>query len=132
MALQHIVSPVDGSTLASRELATPSQIEAVLQRAADSQKIWRTTPIAERAAVVERMVQVMERDALEIATELTWQMGRPVRYTPNEILRGFQERARYMSSIAASNLSDIATPQVDGFTKWIRREPLGTVLVVVP
>ena len=130
--MQHLVSPVDGSTLASRELATPSQIEAVLQRAADSQKIWRTTPIAERAAVIERMVQAMERDALEIATELTWQMGRPVRYTPNEILRGFQERARYMSSIAASNLSDIATPQVDGFTKWIRREPLGTVLVVAP
>lgn len=132
MALQHLVSPVDGSTLASRELATPSQIEAVLQRAADSQKIWRTTPIAERAAVIERMVQAMERDALEIATELTWQMGRPVRYTPNEILRGFQERARYMSSIAASNLNDIATPQVEGFTKWIRREPLGTVLVVAP
>ena len=130
--MQHLVSPVDGSTIASRELATPSQIEAVLQRAADSQKIWRTTPIAERAAVIERMVQAMERDALEIATELTWQMGRPVRYTPNEILRGFQERARYMSSIAASNLSDIATPQVDGFTKWIRREPLGTVLVVAP
>lgn len=132
MTLRHLVSPVDGSTLASRELATPSQIEAVLQRAADSQKIWRTTPIAERAAVIERMVQAMERDALEIATELTWQMGRPVRYTPNEILRGFQERARYMSSIAASNMSDIATPQVDGFTKWIRREPLGTVLVVAP
>ena len=130
--MQHLVSPVDGSTLASRELATPSQIEAVLHKAADSQKIWRTTPIAERAAVIERMVQVMERDALESATELTWQMGRPVRYTPNEILRGFQERARYMSSIAASNLSDIATPQVDGFTKWIRREPLGTVLVVAP
>ena len=72
MTLQHLVSPVDGSTLASRELATPSQIEAVLQRAADSQKIWRTTPIAERAAVIERMVQAMERDALEIATELTW------------------------------------------------------------
>ena len=130
--MQHLVSPVDGSTLASRELATPSQIEAVLHKAADSQKIWRTTPIAERATVIERMVQMMERDALEIATELTWQMGRPVRYTPNEILRGFQERARYMSSIAASNLSDIATPQVDGFTKWIRREPLGTVLVVAP
>ena len=130
--MQHLVSPVDGSTLASRELATPSQIEAVLHKAADSQKIWRATPIAERAAVIERMVQVMERDALEIAIELTWQMGRPVRYTPNEILRGFQERARYMSSIAASNLSDIATPQVDGFTKWIRREPLGTVLVVAP
>ena len=132
MALQHLVSPVDGSTLASRELATPSQIEAVLQRAADSQKIWCSTPIAKRAAVIERMVQVMERDALEIATELTWQMGRPVRYTPNEILRGFQERARYMSSIAADNLSDIATPQVNGITKWIRREPLGTVLVVAP
>ncbi|MFM8836322.1 MAG: aldehyde dehydrogenase family protein, partial [Actinomycetota bacterium] len=60
------------------------------------------------------------------------QMGRPVAYTPNEIKRGFQERARHMSSIAATQLAQIEVPRTEGFTKFIRREPVGTVLVVAP
>ncbi|MEY4252498.1 MAG: hypothetical protein RL691_1379 [Actinomycetota bacterium] len=36
--------------------------------------------------------------------------GVHVRYTPNEILRGAQERARYMMSIAESELGDLAVP----------------------
>jgi acyl-CoA reductase-like NAD-dependent aldehyde dehydrogenase len=59
-------------------------------------------------------------------------MGRPVRYTPNEILRGAQERARYMMSIATEELTDVSVPQVDGFTKYIQRTPVGTVLIVAP
>jgi acyl-CoA reductase-like NAD-dependent aldehyde dehydrogenase len=59
-------------------------------------------------------------------------MGRPVRYTPNEITRGFQERARHMASIAPTGLAQIQVPHIEGFTKFIRREPVGTVLVVAP
>jgi acyl-CoA reductase-like NAD-dependent aldehyde dehydrogenase len=78
------------------------------------------------------MVQHLEKNAADIATEISWQMGRPVRYTPNEILRGAQERARYMMSIAESELADLAVPEVPGFTKFVRRTPVGTVLIVAP
>src|SRR5437870_11071792 len=56
-------------------------------------------------------------------------MGRPIAYTPNEIRRGFQERVLYMAGIAEAALSDIAiTPG----RRFIRREPLGVVLVLAP
>lgn len=132
MTLQRIISPVDGSVVAERELATDSQIERVLTTAEDAGRRWRITPVAERVRIIEAMVRHMEADVSGIATELTWQMGRPVRYTPNEILRGFQERARHMATIAENCLADIAVPISPGFTKFIRREPLGTVLVVAP
>lgn len=132
MALQQIVSPVDESVVAERELATDAQLDRVLSAAHAAGRGWRATPIAERARIVEVMVQHMEANVAEIATELSWQMGRPVRYTPNEILRGFQERARHMATIAEERLSDIQVPSTEGFTKFIRREPLGTVLVIAP
>jgi acyl-CoA reductase-like NAD-dependent aldehyde dehydrogenase len=58
-------------------------------------------------------------------------MGRPIRYTPNEVA-GFETRARHMIAIAARALCDIDPEPIAGFTRFIRREPLGVVLVVAP
>jgi acyl-CoA reductase-like NAD-dependent aldehyde dehydrogenase len=77
-------------------------------------------------------VQYMLEHSDAIAAEITWQMGRPIRYSPGEIRRGFQERARYMVSIAPETLRDIPTSAKDGFQRFIRREPLGVVLVLAP
>ncbi len=110
MTTHSIISPVDGSVIAERELASDSLTESVLERAHEAQTVWQNTSIAERARLCEAMVQHLEKNAADIATEISWQMGRPVRYTPNEILRGAQERARYMMSIAESELADISVP----------------------
>lgn len=132
MAVHRIISPIDGTVVAERELATDAQIEGVLTSAEQARSAWRNTPFDERARLCEAMVQHLERNVGVIAPEITAQMGRPVRYTPNEILRGAQERARYMMSIAGSSLADLSVPHVDGFAKFIRREPVGTVLIVAP
>ena len=132
MTTHSIISPVDGSVIAERELASDSLTESVLERAHEAQTVWRNTSIAERVRLCEAMVQHLEKNAADIATEISWQMGRPVRYTPNEILRGARERARYMMSIAESELADLAVPEVPGFTKFVRRTPVGTVLIVAP
>lgn len=132
MSQQRTISPVDGSLYVVRPLASGEAIEAALARAVAAQKLWRATPLAERIDVCLRFVDAMERRADEIGEELTWQMGRPVRYTPNEIRRGFAERARYMARIAPMALSDVAVAPVAGFTRFIRREPVGVVLTIAP
>ena len=132
MAVHSIISPIDGSVVAERELASDAQIDSVLARANNARAIWRATPISERARLCEAMVAHLESAVADIAPEISWQMGRPLRYTPNEILRSAQERARYMISIAATALGDISVPEVAGFTKFIHREPVGTVLIVAP
>lgn len=130
--LQTTISPVDGSVYVQRELADAQHIERTLQTAVSSQQAWKHTSIAERAAICERMVQYMLDHVDTVAYEITMQMGRPIRYSPFEIKRGFQERARYMASIAPQQLADIpAQPKAD-FQRFIRREPLGVVLVLAP
>jgi acyl-CoA reductase-like NAD-dependent aldehyde dehydrogenase len=132
MAVQRIISPIDGSVIAERELASDAVVDAVLHTAKAAQMAWRATPISERIRLCEAMIVHLETSVADIATEISWQMGRPVRYTPNEILRGAQERARYMMSIATEELADVSVPQVDGFTKYIQSTPVGTVLIVAP
>ena len=123
------ISPVDGSVYVERTAASAAQIEAALERAPLAQRDWRTTPLAERAAIMERFCGEFERRGAQIATELSWQMGRPIRFAPSEV-RGTLERARYMTGIAASALADLEAGPKSGFRRFIRREPLGVVFTV--
>lgn len=127
--VQRTVSPIDGSVYVERKIAAPRDIEQALARAVGAQAKWKHVPVAERAAIVRKMVEWCVARADPIGEELTRQMGRPIAYTPNEIRRGFQERALHMTSIAEEALSEISiTPG----SRFIRREPLGVVLVIAP
>jgi len=126
------ITPVDGSVYVERELASNAAIERALFMAHKAQKSWKQVPVAERAAVCRRMAEWCVARADELATELSWQMGRPVSQSPGELKRGFHERALYMCDIAVEALQDISVPQKEGFQRFIRREPLGVVLVVAP
>lgn len=57
----------------------------------------------------------------------------PISQTAGEI-RGFLERAEYMVSIADSSLADVSLEDTDkpGFRRFIKRTPLGVVLVIAP
>jgi acyl-CoA reductase-like NAD-dependent aldehyde dehydrogenase len=129
---QQVISPVDGSVFTEFELASANTIDRMLEAATRAQRRWTGVSIDQRAATCRRAVQLMVDAADEIATELTWQMGRPVAQSPFEIRRGFQERATYMIDIASGALSDIALDPKEGFQRFIRREPVGVVLVLAP
>lgn len=126
-----LISPVDGSLYAERPYASSSQLEQALSGAREAQRVWRELSIEQRAGYCLKAVEAMLAMADEIPSELAWQMGRPVRYGAGE-LRGFEERARYMISIAARALADVVPLPKDGFRRYVRREPLGTVLVIAP
>lgn len=131
MPLQRTISPVDGRVYVERELADERAIAEALERAAAARLGWRDTPAAERVALLGRAVDAFLAKGEEIAAEITWQMGRPIGQSPGE-LRGFAERARYMLEVAPSCLEDLSVGEKAGFTRFIRREPLGLVFVVAP
>ena len=132
MKRQKTITPVDGSVYVERDLASNAAIERALFMAEKAQKGWKQVPVAERSAICRRMAEWCVARADELATELSWQMGRPVSQSPGELKRGFHERALYMCDVAEQALQDISVPKKDGFERFIRREPLGVVLVVAP
>ncbi|HLG52755.1 MAG TPA: aldehyde dehydrogenase family protein [Steroidobacteraceae bacterium] len=129
MSTQKIISPVDGSVYCERELAADNAVDAALTQARAAQKRWRLAPVAERARICLAFCERFEAAVGEIVTELSWQMGRPVRYAPNEV-RGTLERARHMIAIAGEALADLDAGPKEGFRRFVRREPLGVVLTV--
>ena len=125
------ISPVDGSIVAKRKTTSKKDIAATFNAAISAQKDWAALSIAERAKYCNAAVDAMLAMKDEIIPELAWSMGRPIRYGAGEI-RGFEERARYMISIAEQALADIRPTAKLGFDRYIKREPLGVVFTIAP
>ena len=129
--LQATISPVDGRTYVERTLGDAAAIDRALECARAAQPAWARLALGERVALLGRAVAAFTANAAEIATEISWQMGRPIAHAPGEI-RGFEERARYMLAVAEPALAPIDPGVKAGFERRIKRVPLGTVVVVAP
>ncbi len=125
-------SPIDNTVLLERPYANAGEIEATLASAYLARKLWRNTSLADRISACRGLVDYFLANAEAMGEELTRQMGRPIQYAPAEITKGFQERALHMMDIAPNALKDISTPPKEGFYRFMRREPIGTVLVLAP
>ena len=128
-AIQKTVSPIDGSVYVERKLATRPEIAKAVEAARKAQAAWKHLPVAERGKILGTAVDWFVANKDQIAEELTRQIGRPIAQSPGE-LRGFEERARYMIEVAPDALADVDAGPKAGFTRFIRREPVGVVFIV--
>jgi acyl-CoA reductase-like NAD-dependent aldehyde dehydrogenase len=125
------ISPIDGACYVERNYADTAQIHATLKNAKKAQTAWRNTALDERKAICSRAVAAFAANKVQIANELCWQMGRPIRYAAAEV-NSFADRARYMISVADDALAPVHVSEKAGFIRYITREPVGVVLVIAP
>jgi acyl-CoA reductase-like NAD-dependent aldehyde dehydrogenase len=131
MAKVETISPIDGKLYYSCEQHGLQGVEDTIALAGQAFIDWSGLPLTERMEYVSRFVKAIEDDKEEIATEITWQMGRPISQSPGEI-NGFAERARHMISIAEQALKPHKPEEKDGFERWIEHRPLGVIVVLSP
>ncbi|MGD9865757.1 MAG: aldehyde dehydrogenase family protein [Pseudodonghicola sp.] len=124
------ISPIDGSVFATRETLSPEAARAAAGRARAAQAAWAARPLQERIDLVMAGVAAVGALNDEIVPELARMMGRPIRYGGE--FGGFNERASYMAGIAREGLAPIAVGEDATFKRYIKRVPLGVVLVVAP
>jgi acyl-CoA reductase-like NAD-dependent aldehyde dehydrogenase len=125
------ITPIDGSVYVERALSGRAEIARRVERARAAQREWRRAPLAERLALLGAAVDAFVARRDEIALEITWQMGRPLRDAPGEV-RGFEERARFMLALAPEALAPLELPEKPGVRRFVRREPVGLVLTIAP
>lgn len=126
-----VISPIDGKVLLTRDYASAAQIREALVSARAARRAWAGLPLEERLALLGRAVDALVADKARIADSITRQIGRPIAHSPFEV-RGLAERARHMLAIAREALADIRPEPVSGLIHFMRREALGTVLILAP
>ena len=108
-----IISPVDGSVYAERPIANDAEIASAITSARAALPAWRNVPVAERGRYMLAFLDALLAMNDDIAVELAWQMGRPVRYGGEK--GGVEERVRAMVAFAEEALKPYFPPAKDGF-----------------
>lgn len=125
-----IISPIDGSVYAERPVARDAEIDSAVSAARAALPEWRNVPVAERTRYMLAFLDALIAMNEDIAVELAWQMGRPVRYGGEK--GSVEDRVRGVVAFAEEALKPYSPPEKPGFRRYIAREPLGVVLVIAP
>lgn len=106
-----------------------ADLEALPVTATKAFNSYKNTPLSERQLIVKRALRRISERQHELAKELTEQMGRPIAYTAKEITTAVA-RAEYLLKISDDALSDTPGEPEEGFRRYIKKVPLGPVLIL--
>ena len=125
-----VISPVDGTLLATVPLSTASDLDTAVQAAKAAFSAWSRTPIKERVQVFFRYKTLLERNIKELAALVQEENGKTYDEAVAEIEKGI-ELAEF-----ACSLPQLVTGEVLEVSKGVecRTEhvPLGVVASIVP
>lgn len=122
-----IVSPIDGQVAFSYARPSLEQARAKVEAAAEAQRAWTRTPLSDRIALCREMLEAYAAREQDNAVQITKMMGKPVGQALGEFRGPMRERTGYLCEIAESALADEHPPAKEGFTRFIRRDPVGVV-----
>lgn len=123
------ISPTTNEAILTRSGASQAELELLPEVAAKAFESFRKTTLRERQDVVRKFLKGLSDLQSELAEELTVQMGRPIAFAATEIATAVK-RGEYMLSISDEALADTDGVPEKGFKRFIRKVPVGPVLVL--
>jgi acyl-CoA reductase-like NAD-dependent aldehyde dehydrogenase len=133
--VREITNPEETERLGEIELTAPSDVERVVARAVEAKSEWSETPVAERAAALDRAADLLEPQVDELGVLLSAESGKPLGQAEFEVGGGIHFLRG--NAIEGRRLAGRVLPTEGNFgTEWdlayTRRVPLGVVAAILP
>ena len=124
------ISPTDGRVVAEYEETSPADVQRHIETAADLQRDWERTTVAERSGPMQRMADLLEENRAELAALMADEMGKPVGHGVGEV----DKCAWVCRHYAETTESILADEHIDAdrTKSYLAYRPLGVVLAVMP
>ena len=126
------ISPTTNSVIVTRQALSPEHIVGLPSTGQQAFTQYRRShpTLASRQEVVAKALKLLSERKDVLSKELTEQMGRPIAYTGVEIDTAVK-RGEYLNRIAGEVLEvEVPGDSEKGFRRFIRREPVGVVLII--
>ncbi|KAK5165521.1 uncharacterized protein LTR77_009050 [Saxophila tyrrhenica] len=123
------ISPTTNKPVVERQGLSDAELAQLPKTAHQTFQAWSKTPLEERQRVVKNALTILTDRQDDLAAELTEQMGRPISYASKEVATAIL-RGEYMLKISDEALKDTPGEPQEGFKRWIKKAPLGPVLVL--
>ncbi|KUI63816.1 Succinate-semialdehyde dehydrogenase [NADP(+)] [Cytospora mali] len=125
------ISPNTNEAIITRNGPSAEEIELLPKTATEAFKTWSKTSLAERQAIIKKALKWLTDNTDELALEITTQMGRPIAYCAKEVATAIK-RCEYLIKISDETLKDTEGEEEKGFKRFIRKLPVGPVLILFP
>jgi aldehyde dehydrogenase len=124
-------TPVTGRTFTEVARGTAEDIELALDAAHGAAPGWGRTSAADRAAVLLKIADAMERNLETLAVAETWDNGKPVRETLAADIPLAIDHFRYFAGVIRAQEGTLAELD-DQTVAYHFHEPLGVVAQIIP
>src|SRR5678816_3987239 len=118
------INPATGETVRTFDALSGSDVAARLERATRAFQLWRVTPVAQRAAIVARAGEILEKGKDRYGRLMTLEMGKPLKAAVEEAAKCAVACGYYAEHARAF----VAPKHIDG--DEVHYQPLGAVLAV--
>lgn len=124
-------NPSNGDLLAEIADATNSDVDEAIASAREAFKTWGKTTPAERAAVLNKIADIIDENAELLATVETMDNGKPIRETTGADIPLAADHFRYFAGVIRAE-EGTSTMIDENTLNLILREPIGVVGQIVP
>ena len=124
------INPADGTEIGRYDQPSADDVAAAIDRADAAFQSWRRRRIAERAELLRSLAATLRAHSAELAREATLEMGKILREAEGEV-----EKSAMFCEYYADNAERLLAPQsieAGGVENYVRFEPIGVVLAVMP
>ncbi len=123
------ISPSTNEPILTRDGLSDSDVALLPAISTQAFNDFQLLPFEERQAIVKRALKLISDKQDVLAKELTEQMGRPIAYTAKEITTAVA-RGEYLLKVSRDALKDTEGEPEQGFKRYIRKAPIGPVLIL--
>ncbi|WP_329291094.1 aldehyde dehydrogenase family protein [Streptomyces pseudovenezuelae] len=129
----HVVNPATGEPISTLPAASADDIAKAAERARQvfTAGVWSRLPVRERAVVLLRLADLMERDAEILARLDSEDAGKPITECRTGDVPGAIESIRWFAEAADKVFGRIAPSGPHGLG-LMSREPVGVVAAILP
>jgi succinate-semialdehyde dehydrogenase/glutarate-semialdehyde dehydrogenase len=124
------INPATGETVATFPTMDRDTVDAIIGAAAVAQKEWAQVPMAERTRLMRQAGKLLRERARELARLATVEMGKPIKDGVAEV-----NKCAWVCEHYADEAERYLAPReekTDGSRSYVRFDPLGVVLAVMP
>ena len=125
------VSPVTGKVFCEVAKSSAEDVELALDAAHAAREAWGETSLTERAAVLNKIADVIEANLQMLAVAESWENGKPVRETLAADIPLAVDHFRYFAG-ATRSLEGRSTEIDKDTVAYHFHEPLGVVGQIIP
>jgi betaine-aldehyde dehydrogenase len=127
-----LIDPSTGEVFATAPVSSETEVDAAFSSAAEAFEGWRDATPAERSLALLRIADSIEAKAEQLVAAESQNTGKPIALTLSEEIPPMADQIRFFAGAARMLEGRSAGEYLEGYTSFIRREPIGVCAAVTP